>query len=128
MLAQRIAVARYPQELPRVSHPSAGHIIRARPKNAAFIQKVFDLSSGLLRSDKIACATDTFPQVIPSNIREINIIKIGRESIPSISMLGKSAENPNIIQLRNVPAWVISKMGFLPYISDTAQKIGAAIN
>jgi hypothetical protein len=98
------------------------------PNTAPFIPKTFVRSFGRLISARIACATDIFPPVIPSNTRERNIIKIGRETIQRIFHSGSRLAIAKTIQLKKVPACVIISIGFLPYISERAQNTGAARN
>lgn len=128
IVAPRRAVARYHQLEARESHPSAGPMISENPNTAPFIPNTFVRSCGALISARIACATDIFPPVIPSNTLEKNMIRIGSETIQRISHWGSKLATAKTIQLRKVPACVIIKIGFLPYISESAQNIGAARN
>lgn len=127
IIAQTIAVRRYHRLEAIVSHPIAGPIISAKPNTAPFNQNTFVRSSGLLISARIACATDTFHPVIPSNTLAKNMISIGIDII-QIETSGTWLAIHKTTQLRNVPSWVIISTGFLPYISESAPIIGAAIN
>lgn len=102
IIAQRIAVARYPHDEARESHPRAGPIIRDIPNTAPFNPNTFDRSSGFDMSASIACATDIFHPVIPSKTLETKIIKIGRVKIHILSSgIKYAAAKTN--QLKNVP-------------------------
>lgn len=126
--AQVIAVPKY-HILPVIERePNAGPMSIERPKTAPFTPKIFDLSSGFVRSAIIACATEAFPHVIPSKTRERNITNIGRSKKPKIVVSGRREAIQRTIQLRSVPACVSIKIGFRPYLSESAQSIGAATN
>ena len=99
--APRIAVPKNDILLQTERDHSAGQTIRAKPNTAPFIQKIFALSSGLERSASTAWATDAFPHVIPSNIRDKKTTKTGKSISPNISKLGSRYASHKTIQLNN---------------------------
>ena len=66
-----------PSEKDKERDQIAGPIMREKPKIAPLIPKIFERSFLSVMSAIIAWATDTFPQVTPSNIRERKITNIG---------------------------------------------------
>jgi len=128
MIAQRSAVPKKEYHILTESDPSAGHTRSDTQNTAPFIPKTLDLSSGELISASTAWATEAFHPVIPSNIRERNIISIGRSIKPNTSLSGTRYAHHNTTQLKNVPHCVSIRTGFLPKLSLIEPRIGAAKN
>jgi len=123
-----IAVARYHIDKLSESDQSAGPTRRAIPKTALLNQSIFDLSLLSVISAKIAFETDVFHPVIPSKSLARNITKIGNRRKPNTSVEGSKYDIPSTIQASKVPACVIARILFLPYLSESDHSTGAAIN
>ena len=98
------------------------------PNTAPFMPNTLALSSGLVKSAIIACATELFHPVIPSNTRERNITIIGNIANPNTSIFGERYAHASTSQLSIVPACVQTNIFFRPYLSERVPSIGADKN
>lgn len=128
IIPQIIAVPKNQSERERDSDPIAGQITKEKPNTALLIQNILERSFLSVTSAIIAWATDIFPHVIPSNIRERKMISIGKSIYQNICVSGSIYAIHKTIQLTRVPAWVSIKTGFLPYLSESVHRRGAARN
>ena len=95
--------------------PNAGPITKPNPNAEPKMPNFLALFSGVAVSATMACATETFPPVKPSNIR----------AAKSKSRLRASAKSRNDIQ---VPARLITSSGLRPHLSDREPNTGVAKN